>query len=104
VFVTASVPIVDTFTDSVPIVAVPVVAEMLELKVAAPVTPRLELKVAAPVTARLEARVVAPTELSVPLELTPRVEICSAETDDSSPVAIANNVLVKGVLPDTFNN
>ena len=101
---------------AVPIVAVPVVAERLELKVAAPVTPRLEervaapvtprleLKVAAPVTARLDAKVVAPTELSVPLELTPRVEICSAETDDSSPVAIANSVLVKGVLPDTFNN
>jgi hypothetical protein len=116
VFVTASVPIVEVLTDSVPIVAVPLDALMLVLKVAtpvtprledsvaAPVTPRLELKVAAPVTARLDARVVAPTELSVPLELTPRVEICSAETDDSSPVAIANNVLVKGVLPDTFNN
>jgi hypothetical protein len=104
VFVTASVPIVEVLTDSVPIVAVPLDALMLVLKVATPVTPRLELKVAAPVTARLEARVVAPTELSVPLELTPRVEICSAETDDSSPVAIANSVLVKGVLPDTFNN
>jgi hypothetical protein len=104
VFVTASVPIVDTFTDSVPIVAVPLDALMLVLNVATPVTPRLELKVAAPVTARLDARVVAPTELSVPLELTPRVEICSAETDDSSPVAIATSVLVKGVLPDTFNN
>jgi hypothetical protein len=80
------------------------VTPRLEDSVAAPVTPKLELKVAAPVTARLEARVVAPTELSVPLELTPRVEICSAETDDSSPVAIANSVLVKGVLPDTFNN
>jgi hypothetical protein len=99
-----AVEIVAVLAESVPIVAVPVVAEMLELKVAAPVTPRLELKVAAPVTARLDARVVAPAELSVPLELTPRVEICSAETDDSSPVAIANSVLVKGVLPDTFNN
>jgi hypothetical protein len=99
-----AVLMVAVLADNVPIVAVPVVAEMLELNVAAPVTPRLELKVAAPVTARLDARVVAPTELSVPLELTPRVEICSAETDDSSPVAIASNVLVKGVLPDTFNN
>ena len=87
-----AVLIVAVLIVAVPIVAVPVVAEMLELKVAAPVT------------ARLEAKVVAPTELSVPLELTPRVEICSADTDDSSPVAIAVSVLVKGVLPDTFNN
>jgi hypothetical protein len=86
------------------IVTVPLDALMLVLKVATPVTPRLEPKVAAPVTARLDARVVAPTELSVPLELTPSVEICSAETDDSSPVAIATSVLVKGVFPDTFNN
>jgi hypothetical protein len=87
-----AVLIVAVLIVAVPIVTVPVVAEMLEPKVAAPVT------------ARLEAKVVAPTELSVPLELTPSVEICSAETDDSSPVAIATSVLVNGVLPDTFNN
>jgi hypothetical protein len=131
---TWSVPVVPTpvlliVVDAiVPIVAVPLDALMLVLNVATPVTPRLEdrvtapvtprledrvaapvtlrleLKVAAPVTARLDARVVAPTELSVPLELTPEVEICSAETDDSSPEAIAVSVPVKGVFPDTFNN
>jgi hypothetical protein len=103
-------------TERVPIVAVPLDTLMLVLnvatpvtarlddRVAAPVTPRLELKVAAPVTARLDARVVAPAELSVPLERTPRVEISNAETDDSSPEAIATSVPVKGVLPETFNN
>jgi len=70
----------------VPIVAVPVVAEMLELKVAAPVTPRLEDRVTAPVTPKVEervqaavtpsveAKVVAPTALSVPVEFTPVVD------------------------------
>jgi hypothetical protein len=100
---------------AVPIVAVPVVAEMLELKVAtpvtprlddrvtAPVTPRVEDSVTAPVTARLDARVVAPTELSVPVELTPRVDSSKAE-EVLSPSVMACNVPSTPPRPRVLSN
>jgi len=73
-----AVEIVAVLIVAVPIVAVPAVAEMLELKVATPVTPRLEDSVTAPVTPRLEDRVAAPVtprlEDRVAAPVTPRLE------------------------------
>ena len=122
-----AVEIVAVLIVAVPSVAVPVVAEMLELNVATPVTPRLEDRVAAPVTprlddnvqaavtarlednvtapvtAKLEDKVVAPAALSVPVDLTPAVDNCSA-LEVLSPSVMTCNVPSIPPKPSVLSN
>jgi len=86
-----AVEIVAWLFERVPIVAVPF--EMATL----------ELKVAAPVTLKLEARVVAPTALSVPVELTPRVDSSKAE-EVLSPSVMACSVPSTPPRPRVLSN